>query len=560
MPTPHRTRPSRSPPIGATHGARRRRQAKLDRSSPIAAYGGRLAWSSYDAATKRYTLVTRAGGVTAPVPIAPRPVPFDVDLGPRSNGAVAATYTRCQLDAPPAERARGCDVYLYDFSTGRETRVVNASAPDANESWPSLWRDKLAFARDVRRQAGPRLPLHPLDRLGPPVHAHARRPADVVREMHAGPRLQGDAARPLRDAPGVHLDLPRGRRGPGTPRSAWTRSVAATRASRTRAAAASTQVAARLARVRGGGRCTLGLLLRRPGWLPRAATGCGSTGTRRRADVVARPAEPAQPRARGRADLPARPTRRTAATAWATPRCPAAPARSRPASASATRALSSALSSIAGVRRPVNVFCWLGWKQPSSGSHAPSSKTASWPKRGRGRGAGRPARGAQAQRGVPGEARPGRPPRAASRSSSSSATAKGRQVSRSAGVGLLAGGAQRTAAVIQAPRSAQAVAARARDVGWLAKPARCSAANRKSPERSPVNTRPVRLAPCAAGARPRIRTRAAGSPKPGIGRPQYSSPANAARFSRATLLAPLHQPRARAAADDLGLEGTQAGC
>ena len=49
--------------------------------------------------------------------------------------------------------------------------------------------------------------------------------------------------------------------------------------------------------------------------------------------------------------------------------------------------------------------------------------------------------------------------------------------------------------------------------GMLAKPVRWRAAIRKSPEPptpSPVKTRPVRLAPCAAGARPTMRTRAAG--------------------------------------------------
>jgi hypothetical protein len=54
----------------------------------------------------------------------------------------------------------------------------------------------------------------------------------------------------------------------------------------------------------------------------------------------------------------------------------------------------------------------------------------------------------------------------------------------------------------------------------LANPARLSAAMRKSPEPpipSPVNTRPVRLAPCAAGASPTISSRAAGSPNPGTG-------------------------------------------
>ena len=50
---------------------------------------------------------------------------------------------------------------------------------------------------------------------------------------------------------------------------------------------------------------------------------------------------------------------------------------------------------------------------------------------------------------------------------------------------------------------------------------RCSAAHRKSPDASPVNTRPVRLPPCAAGASPSSRIRASGSPNPGSGRPQY---------------------------------------
>ncbi len=69
----------------------------------------------------------------------------------------------------------------------------------------------------------------------------------------------------------------------------------------------------------------------------------------------------------------------------------------------------------------------------------------------------------------------------------------------------------------------------------MAKPARCSAAKSQSPDRSPVNTRPVRLAPWAAGASPATSTRAAGSPNPGAGRPQYSSSRYAARFSRATV-------------------------
>ena len=59
--------------------------------------------------------------------------------------------------------------------------------------------------------------------------------------------------------------------------------------------------------------------------------------------------------------------------------------------------------------------------------------------------------------------------------------------------------------------------------GWLARPFANSAAMRKSldpPTPSPVKLRPVRFAPCAAGARPTRTMRAAGSPKPGTGRAQ----------------------------------------
>ena len=100
-----------------------------------------------------------------------------------------------------------------------------------------------------------------------------------------------------------------------------------------------------------------------------------------------------------------------------------------------------------------------------------------------------------------------------------SVSRNGRHRSRSSGVGLLAGGAHRLTAVSQAPSSRSPSDADT-EVGREASPARWSAPNRKSPERSPVNMRPVRFAPCAAGARPTMSTRADASPNPGTGRPQ----------------------------------------
>jgi hypothetical protein len=128
---------------------------KLDRSTPIAAYGGRLLWSAFDPATQTYGLFTSAGGVTSPVPVARRSVPFDADLGPGPSGGVVAVYSRCATEVAPSGsfgpslygKGRGCDLYLFDFATGHETKLVNASAPDASEFWPTIWKRTLAFAR-----------------------------------------------------------------------------------------------------------------------------------------------------------------------------------------------------------------------------------------------------------------------------------------------------------------------------------------------------------------------------------------------------------------------------
>ncbi len=118
-----------------------------------------------------------------------------------------------------------------------------------------------------------------------------------------------------------------------------------------------------------------------------------------------------------------------------------------------------------------------------------------------------------------------------------SASSHGEQAARSAGAGALSGGAQRTAASTRVALSVSPSAASTL-TGESASPARCSAAYNTSPERSPVNTRPVRLPPWAAGARPTISTRGRGEPQPGIGLPQYGSPANDRRLAAGDLLAP----------------------
>lgn len=124
--------------------------ATLPRDTPIAAYGGTVAWSDFDATTSQYRLVIRRGDVDQQAPIAGAPRPFDVSLGPDVHGRVVALYTRCREPETATRRETGCDVYRYDVASGREHELASVSSPTMDEAWPSQWRDRIAFVRRAK--------------------------------------------------------------------------------------------------------------------------------------------------------------------------------------------------------------------------------------------------------------------------------------------------------------------------------------------------------------------------------------------------------------------------
>lgn len=135
--------------------ARAQDVVRLDRPSPIAAHGGWLAWSARGAdGLFHLTLRDPNGAVTMPA-IAGRTTSFDVDLGPGSGGGLVATYSRCRVEVQTAgsyipadyDEGRGCDSYLLEIATGVERRLGGVSTADADETWPTVWRDKVAFVR-----------------------------------------------------------------------------------------------------------------------------------------------------------------------------------------------------------------------------------------------------------------------------------------------------------------------------------------------------------------------------------------------------------------------------
>ena len=142
--------------------------ATVPNPSAVSIYNGRLVWSSFDPARNGFLLMTRVGGVTTPVPVATRSVPFDVDLGPDRNGETVAVYSRCRREPdfttavgnaiinqfPDWRSGRGCDLYKFDFDSGRETGVRAVSSKSASEFLPSIWRARIAFARVYERRSG----------------------------------------------------------------------------------------------------------------------------------------------------------------------------------------------------------------------------------------------------------------------------------------------------------------------------------------------------------------------------------------------------------------------
>jgi hypothetical protein len=136
--------------------------------TPVSAHAGRVAWSSFDPASGAYRSTTSVGGVTSIVPVRPRTVPFDVDLGPDVDGDTIATYSRCSREPPRRDPAignalaqlpdwaggRGCDLFKFDFATGRETRIATANSLGGSEFLPSIWEGRVAFARVYERRRG----------------------------------------------------------------------------------------------------------------------------------------------------------------------------------------------------------------------------------------------------------------------------------------------------------------------------------------------------------------------------------------------------------------------
>jgi len=111
--------------------------ANLPSVTPLRVIGGTVAWSQWDPSTRGYRFFLHGRGSTVALPIAPRPIPDDFDLGTDAGGAPMLVFTRCNPR---------CDLYIAGLG-GAERKLDAASSPSADERAPTLSRGRLAWAR-----------------------------------------------------------------------------------------------------------------------------------------------------------------------------------------------------------------------------------------------------------------------------------------------------------------------------------------------------------------------------------------------------------------------------
>lgn len=130
--------------VGTTAWASTPAPTLLDKQgSLVAAYGGWAAWSRADPATNAYALELRSPtGSISPAPIAERPAPFDVELGPSGSG-VAAVYSRCA----DAATARGCHIAELELGAAGATERTLTPPGGGSVHEPAIWKNQIVFLR-----------------------------------------------------------------------------------------------------------------------------------------------------------------------------------------------------------------------------------------------------------------------------------------------------------------------------------------------------------------------------------------------------------------------------
>jgi hypothetical protein len=129
--------------------------ALTTRPTPVSAFGGVVAWSSYSAGA--YHLMVRLGGVTRAVSTASEPRAFDASVGP-GPGGTEVVFSRCKSYGQPWQYGlpgadAGCRIYAYSPRNRRTSALSLGERPGESLTFPSVWQSAIAV---IERHAGGR--------------------------------------------------------------------------------------------------------------------------------------------------------------------------------------------------------------------------------------------------------------------------------------------------------------------------------------------------------------------------------------------------------------------
>lgn len=120
---------------------------RVANTTAVSTYGGLSAWNRYDPATLRFQLVIHRANATTPIFKAPFGHVPEFDIGPDSTGRPTLVFSRC---APRDDSSAPGECRLSRYTPGNGQgvrRVKGVSRPGYSEHSPSIWRDRIAFAR-----------------------------------------------------------------------------------------------------------------------------------------------------------------------------------------------------------------------------------------------------------------------------------------------------------------------------------------------------------------------------------------------------------------------------
>jgi hypothetical protein len=133
--------------------------AHIVRPSLVNALNGTVVWSAYDNTDKLYRLTAFRGGRVTTLPVPPSDSVFDADLGVDAAGKLTVVYSRCtqpreKLPFIMAPATADCDLYRYRFGDPGEQKLTAFSRVGISEFLPSIWGNRIAFARTSTNASG----------------------------------------------------------------------------------------------------------------------------------------------------------------------------------------------------------------------------------------------------------------------------------------------------------------------------------------------------------------------------------------------------------------------